>query len=446
MRRVYAWLAAALIAFAFYGSLLPFRFRQMPLDAAWTTFRFILTHPSGQYFSRTNFLANALLFVPVGFALMGSRLADRTQRWSSIGITMFAVLAVSLAASALAEFLQIFAPGRVPALSDIVAQAVGCAIGIAFWIAAGSRLTEWLRASVDRHGDDRLTRVLVAYGALWIFAGLAPFDISVDLGLIARRFRAGMITLVPFGSPAPMGRQLWDAVASTLTSIPLGMLALVAWRPSGTRRRAGVAWVLGAAAIAALEVAQIFVRSHAADVTDLLFGWLGLAIGVAAGVRFVGRKASSHSLAVGNRQSVALALTCLWALIVCGYHWQPFDVSVDQTMIREKLQHLSLVPFAGYQTGSELNAFANAISKIAVAIPLGAFAAYAVAPFGLPLLPVSVLWTAIAGVFFSGVECGQLFIPSRVPDFTDVLLGTLSSLAGLLLGVWIRDRPSASSP
>ena len=43
---------------------------------------------------------------------------------------------------------------------------------------------------------------------------------------------------------------------------------------------------------------------------------------------------------------------------------------------------------------------------------------------------------------FSGVELGQLFIPSRVPDLTDVLLGTLASLAGLWLGMWIRDRPS----
>lgn len=442
MRRLYGGLAAALIAFTFYGSLLPFRLRRLPLQGAWAGFVFILDHPSPEYFSRTNFLANALLFVPIGFALMGASLAGRTRGWMRTGLTAAAATAVSLAVSTLAEFSQMFAPGRVPALSDIVAQTAGCGVGIAIWIASGWRLTEWLRASVDRQRDDRLTRVLAVYGALWLLAGLAPFDISVDIGLIARRFRTGMITLIPFGSPAPPGRQIWDAVASTLTSIPLGMLALVAWRPGGTRRGAWQAWVWGAAAIAALEAAQIFVRSHAADVTDLLFGWIGLGIGVAAGVRLFGRTTTAGALTASSKPSVALVLTCVWALVVGGYHWQPFDVSLDQAMIREKLQHVSLMPFAGYQTGSELNAFANAIAKIAVAVPLGAFASYALVPAGLPMLPASVLWTVIAGVFFSVVELGQLVIPSRVPDFTDVLLGTFSSVAGLWLGVWIRDRTS----
>lgn len=435
MRRVYGWLAAGLIAFAFYGSVLPFRFRRQPLDGAWSAFLAILANPAPEYFSRTNFLANALLFVPVGFALMGARFADRTRGWSSIGITAVAVLALSLAASTLAEFLQIFAPGRVPALSDIVAQTAGCAIGIAVWIGAGSRLSGWLRESVDRHRDDRFARALVVYGALWIFAGLAPFDISVDIGLIARRFRTGMITLVPFGSPAPIGRQIWDAVASTLTTIPLGMLALVVGRPTGTRRGAGLAWLLGAAGIAALEAAQIFVRSHAADVTDLLFGWVGLAIGVAAGVRIFGRTATPHS-APGRRQSFAIVLTCVWALVVCGYHWQPFDVSVDQALIRAKLQHLSLVPFASYQAGSELNAFANAISKIAVAVPLGLFAAWTIGPRGLP--PLMASWTVLATAFFAIVEIGQLFVPSRVPDPADVMVGVAASLGGLFLGRWLQ--------
>src|SRR4029077_19058465 len=115
MRRVYGWLAAGLIAFAFYGSLLPFRFRLQPLDAAWSAFLALLVNPAPEYFSRTNFLANILLFLPVGFALMGSRLADRTMRPSTIGLTAVAMLGLSLVASTLAEFLQIFAPGRMPA-------------------------------------------------------------------------------------------------------------------------------------------------------------------------------------------------------------------------------------------------------------------------------------------------------------------------------------------
>lgn len=442
MRRVYGGLAAALIAFAFYGSLLPFRLRFQPIGGAWSSFISILTRPAPEYFSRTNFLANLLLFVPVGFALMGARLADRRARPMAIVLTVVPALLLSVCVSTLAEFSQVFAPGRIPALSDIIAQTIGFAVGIVTWFAAGARLTDWLRQSADRHRHDPLARLLAAYGVLWLFVALAPFDITVDLGALARRVRAGMIVLVPFGSHEPIGRQIWDAMATTLTSIPIGMLALVGGRPAGTRRRAGVAWALGAAAVATLEAAQIFVRSHAADVTTVIFGCIGVAIGVAAGARVFGRSTAAHTGSVGRSPRAALALTCMWALVVCGYHWQPFDFAIDQPLIRDKLQHLSLVPFAGYQKGSELNAFANVISKIAVAVPLGACVAYAFASPGLPPLVISMLWVAVSAVFFGGVEFGQLFVPSRVPDLTDVLVGIVSSLAGLHLARWIRERSS----
>src|SRR5262245_43554128 len=126
MRRVYQWLAAGLIAFAFYGSLLPFRLRPEPLASAWATFVAVVSNPASEDFSRTNFLANVLLFLPVGFALMGACLADRARRKVVIGLTAIAVLILSVLVSTLIEFLQVFAPGRIPALSDIVAQTIGC--------------------------------------------------------------------------------------------------------------------------------------------------------------------------------------------------------------------------------------------------------------------------------------------------------------------------------
>src|SRR4029078_8011254 len=98
-------------------------------------------------------LANVLLFVPVGFALLGARLADRTIRPLAIGLTAVLTLTLSVLVSPLIEFLQGFAPGRLPALSDIVAQAAGCAIGCAVWIAAGAPLTACVAQSHGSHRD-----------------------------------------------------------------------------------------------------------------------------------------------------------------------------------------------------------------------------------------------------------------------------------------------------
>jgi VanZ family protein len=439
MRRAYAWAAVGAIAFVLYGSLLPFDLRPQPVGEAWQSFITRILDPTSEYFSRSNFLANILLFVPVGFCLMGAALADRSQG-ARAALTAILVLCESVALSALAEFLQTFAPGRIPSRLDIVAQATGAIVGVAAWIAIGPALTDWLRESSRRAQGDRLTRALAAYGVLWAFTSLAPFDVSVDLGDVAARLRTGAITLLPFGSSVSPVRQAWDATATFLSTVPIGTFALVGWRSGSTRRSALAAWGLGVAAVAAIEAAQIFIHSHAADITDVVFGALGTAAGVWIGVRTLGRPATDDVIDAATR--TAAALMVLWALVICAYHWQPFDFGLDRALVGGKLSRISLVPFAGYFAGSELNAFSNLLSKIAVAIPLGLFAAFACrrSSLGRPLLIAG--WVAISGVFFSAVEFGQLFVPSRFPDPTDVLVGIAASLGGLWLGRQFRDQGS----
>jgi VanZ family protein len=189
MRRACLWLAAGAIVFAIYASLLPFALRPQPVGAAWSSFVALLIDPPAGRISRTNFLANVLLFVPVGFALMGARLADRASRPATIALTAVAILVLGIIVSTLVEFAQMFAPGRTPSRLDIAAQILGCGVGIAGWTAAGSALTTWLRDTADSSRADRLTRALMAYGVLWGFVGLAPFDITVDHGELGRRLR-----------------------------------------------------------------------------------------------------------------------------------------------------------------------------------------------------------------------------------------------------------------
>src|SRR5204862_7800785 len=118
--------------------------------------------------------------VPIGFGLAGTGLAYRPHsvlRTVSIAV---GTLSVSIAVSVTAEFLQVFAPGRVVAAADVVAQTLGCALGLALWAACGQALTSWLRESRAPTHDDRLTRALVGYAVLWAFANLAPFDFTLD--------------------------------------------------------------------------------------------------------------------------------------------------------------------------------------------------------------------------------------------------------------------------
>ena len=48
-------------------------------------------------------------------------------------------------------------------------------------------------------------------------------------------------------------------------------------------------------------------------------------------------------------------------------------------------------------------------------------------------------WTVIALVIFTIFEIGQLFVPSRVPDATDIAIGLAGVMAGMKVGFWITE-------
>ncbi|HEY6510030.1 MAG TPA: VanZ family protein, partial [Vicinamibacterales bacterium] len=433
-RHSYALLAVALMAFTVYVSLLPFRLEPVAWDVAWTHFARVMTSWPRRV-PRANFLANLLLFVPIGFGLAGAWLADRPRRRFASAALM--ALPLSLLVSFGAEFAQEFAPRRVVSVLDVVAQALGCGVGLVLWAAGGQAFTTWMRESRQRVHHDRLTRVLVAYAALWALANLAPFDITLDVARLGRRLRDGSISVVPFAAPWTP-RLWWDVVVTAVSSVPLGLAAMFTGVGTGGGRRSALASVgLGVVGLAGMELAHVFIRSHAADATDLLIGAVGVAGGAWVGLRLRPDGPAHTAGGLGWELQWVWAGVVGWGLMLAGYHWQPFDFGLDDTLLRQKVARISLVPFAGYRSGSDLAALNTLIAKIGMAIPLGAIAAV-----GLPrvLRPVrAVACLLAAGTVFGVIELGQFFLPSRVPDLTDVWLGVASSAGGLWLGRWLRS-------
>ncbi|HSC26323.1 MAG TPA: VanZ family protein [Vicinamibacterales bacterium] len=459
MRLAYLSLAIALMVFAVYVSLLPFDLRPVPLGTAWAEFRTLLLDPPYRRISRVNFLANLLMFVPIGFGLTGALLAGTRRRAPVIAAAPL-VVAASLAASLVAEFAQMFVPERVPSRIDIAAQTIGCLVGIVGWLVVGPELTSWLREATDRRRGNRLARGLFGYAVAWAFVNLAPFDITLDPATIARRIRTGLITLVPFGqADLSTSRLVWDAVATTISAAPLGVLGLFI---RAGRRDARAAFGFGALFVAAVEAAQIFIRSHAADTADVMFGWLGVALGVWIGLRILpvpsrdfrlkaeatgslGLPPEGGSYGIPRTGEVvpgqaierwAVAGLAAWSLLVCMYHWMPYDFAIDNSAISRKLARMSLLPFAGYRRGSDLNALKDMLVKLGLSIPFGLIAAFVVR--GRTGRLAAAAWLALAAAVFGVVEAGQLFLPGRVPDPTDVLTGVIGTGIGLWIARWLQ--------
>ena len=159
-RRAFAWLLLGVAAFVVYGSLVPFQFRALSLPDAVDSFRAALT-AGVKIDSRSDSVANVMLGVPIGFALLGLVSVDRN--WPREKIVLFALLLPRCGLfSAGVEFSQLFTVSRVCSASDIVAQVLGAAAGMVAWVLWGnySPIARWRRSTADLNTASRL---LIAY-------------------------------------------------------------------------------------------------------------------------------------------------------------------------------------------------------------------------------------------------------------------------------------------
>jgi len=431
-RQVYSALAVGFVLFAVYGSLVPFRLRPYPVTLAWARFETAMRALPSRHISRSDVLANVLLFVPIGFTLMGAVLAGRFPVRAVLG-AMCSVMLFAFSLSLAVEFLQTFALRRVPSNLDVAAQAFGALVGIVAWVLAGPRLSVWVRDTWSAAGPHRLSRVLTAYAAAWILVSLAPFDITVDMGQLGARVRAGKIAIEPFAAPAGVSaaQQAWDVFVEVVGAVPLGVLMFSA---IARYRGAIVAFAAGAALVIGIELAQIFLLSHSANTTDLFAGCLGVAAGV-----WMATRVSPVVLEPARVRQVkwwAIAGLCVWCVVLVAYHWMPYDFAVDPRAIRSELGRMSFIPFAGYTRSAYLNGLNDVLVKIALSMPLGLCAAWA--SRARPSTATLVGWMLFAVVVFGTIEVGQLFLPTRIADPTDVLTGVSGTYAGLSLGRWVR--------
>jgi glycopeptide antibiotics resistance protein len=136
-------------------------------------------------------------------------------------------------------------------------------------------------------------------------------------------------------------------------------------------------------------------------------------------------------------------------VILAVQQWSPFDFQSDAQFLRMRLEQLPLVPFENYYYSPLPLAFAELTRKLLLGIPLGVL----LAPTRHPKRPSIDTWlqtsAAILGiaVTLSLIEAGQLFVPSRTPDPTDVIIQTCGAFAGWwavsVLGVFpLRERLS----
>jgi glycopeptide antibiotics resistance protein len=451
--RTFAVGLTASALFALYGSLVPFEIRRVTFDQALRLYETLWSQPL-VILSRTDFIANVLLTGPLGFCLMALLRLDRR---GIVGSAVAAALTVITgAAFALGlEFLQVFTMDRVPSISDVTAQTLGTIIGAIVWIGIGQGLVDRLRGGVRgrlSEAQRSLQALLIVYAGVWWLSMLLPLELSLSPIEVVRKYRAGLVLLVPFSAPFDsFADGLWDSISSLAAAVPLGVLALLTVTNHGWRPRRRLAVALGVALVAAAEVSQLFVAGRVVDVTDVLLGGCGAAVGVwlaASRVRVAEPVARSKPRPQPARSPIPALLGVFgWSGVLGFYHWKPFDFTFDGMLVRDRLSQVSLMPLRGYEFGTGIDVLAQALVKAGLAFPLGFFLGSWLArwwreeSYGATLRLIAGL--VIAAGVLGTIEVGQVFLPGRVPDVTDVLIGCLGAAGGLKAAAFV---PAALDP
>jgi len=421
------------VLLAVHGSFVPYGFVPLPLDEALSRVTTALTTMPGRV-PRIDFVSNVILFLPFGFLLTGY-LALRQSRMPGGIIDVWLTLMACLVFSTAIEAAQVFFPVRRVSPTDIIGETAGGLVGAGAWLLSGTCIGRALDA---RHTDGQsraLARLLfVSYVVLYAASQLLPFDITLEPSELAQKFRAGGIVLVPFtAAHVSAGDAVASAVVAALAAAPLG--ALLVW--IARRRQRATAVALGVLLVGAVEAAQILVASRVADTTDVLFGAIGILVGAWLASALTTEGSAPERPRVDRRWPVMLA-GLVWTLGVAMSEWRPFDFSSDPDLVARHWAAFGAMPFVSYWASSEWNALVNLVQKLPPIVALGFL-------IGLGLRLDQIRSSArIAGAILvttfvlTAVEIGQVYLPGRVPDVTDVIVGTIC--ASLAIGLMTSRR------
>jgi len=138
-----------------------------------------------------------------------------------------------------------------------------------------------------------------------------------------------------------------------------------------------------------------------------------------------------------------LAVLVLWLVVLVIRHWSPFNFEVTGHMFRSRAPGLLQVPFRSYYWANPFDALSEAITKVLLGLPVGVLLALSAPKPGRRTarwLQAALITAAGLGIF-GAIELGQVFLPSRFPDGTDVLLSSV----GTCLGGWGTRLTQAAS-
>ena len=417
--RHFAVLTLAFTIFVVYGSFVPLTMRALSWDSATERYEKAMSKPV-RIESKSDFAANVMLFVPLGFLAAGAIGVDRKRP-----LALVALIPAMAALSAAIEFGQLCFPDRNTTINDVAAETIGGVVGVGLWHLFGQNATNRFRSAWAQLGPgDWAVKALPAYLIFLVIVHGMPFDMTLSPWQIKKKYDHGReIDAEASGAPTidvlPYPRQVFEKTLLNIAYfVPAG--ALLSQLPSRRwRMRESASRVLGIGFVIALgiETVQLIVMSAGTYASDIVCGALLILLGWWLAIR--PRPMTSQ---------VWASLAVAWAVALAICFWSPF-------VLAERIAAFEWMPFADYFRGNYIGAFNRIINKIVLFVPLGFLLCRA--------WPLPVWSSAIAGAMLSAViEVGQVAITAGSGSVSDVVLGTIGGWIGGIIAIRVRSQPT----
>lgn len=405
------WLAY--ISLVVYGSLVPLNFHPLPLERAWAAFSKLPMYQLGVD-QRADWVANGVLFVPIGFLTVTLFAANKSLigRLPSLLVSTLFCLVLALAL----EFTQLFFPPRTVSRNDVIAEVIGSGVGILFAL----YWSEWFRrvvAALAGKMGQLSSRLLQAYAIGYLAFSLFPFDLVVSMTELAAKVDSDTWGWFLAGQSANRGPVILLAklLAEVLAVVPIGLL--IGSRNEGrgqdcTRHALTYGILLGVL----IEVAQLFIFSGVTQSISVLTRTLGMYCGARLW-RERGRLSGLPLHPAKRRWSVPVTLLYLLALVAVN-GW--FDRSWHGLLrAGGSLTETRFLPFYYHYYTTEQAALISLAAVALMYAPVGVLA------WLRHRSPTLAFW--VAAVTATTIESSKLFLQGLHPDPTNVLIGAIAA-------------------
>ncbi|GAO34886.1 hypothetical protein SCT_0266 [Sulfuricella sp. T08] len=419
------------VCFVVYGSLVPLDFHPLPWDQAWEMFQHIRLLNVGAQ-GRADWVANGVLYVPVGFLTFTLFTHFKTHR--ALALAFIGSLLFSFTLAVTVEFAQLFFPPRTVSINDVIAEFLGSILGAVFASRWSNRFRSFLSTLTGNSGR-LLAHLLKAYALGYVAFSLFPYDFLVSVSELEWKLHSnGWGWLVATESMhGGIALTLAKLGAEALAVVPLGLMLCQqrTGRPLCSPTRA---FLSGAVLGLIIEIAQFFIVSGISQGLSVLTRATGMYLGarlwrhrtrlqppqLASGFRRFG-------LPVGILYLIALAAVNGWF----EHRW----IGIDSAM--SAFNGIRFLPFYYHYYTTEQAALLSLASVCLMYAPIGVLTWAYWNPPKLAML----MATLIAGF----METSKLFLESLHPDPTNLLIAGFAAWATAKLAKRLASAPAMSA-